>query len=108
MKLLMSLATASLVLPLTFVKAFTANGPAAHSLRPAAYWSWGFLGGSLLFGMLCYWASTKFAKVVYGGPESISEQSFEKVRDVSIAGAVLCFFVGLALALCFLANLYWG
>jgi hypothetical protein len=59
----------------------------------------------LLFGMLFYWASTKFVKVVCGGEESISEKAFETIHDVSISGAVVCFIAGLVSVLLFLGNL---
>jgi len=98
MKTLMNLVTASLVLPFFLVRNFLGipeGQPIADHLRPSAYWSWGLLFLSLLCGMLFYWASAKFLKVVSGGTESWSEASFETLRDLSASGAVLFFLGGL-------------
>lgn len=107
MKLLMNLVTAALVLPIVFVRNFVNLGPQetlSRHLRPQAYWAWGFLTGSLWFGMLFYWASAKYVKVVSGGPESMSEQTFETVRDVSMGVAFGCFLAGVVCLLWFLAT----
>jgi len=109
MKLLMNLVMAALVLPIAFVKAFVELHPGdtvSKYLGPMAYSSWALLCVSLLFGMVFYWASTKFMKVVSGGEESLSEQSLERIRDASIAGAVVCFGFGLLFVLFFLGTLH--
>jgi len=103
-KILINLATASLALPVVFLKelAGSPNGSRfVDHLKPSAYWSWAFLFASLLFGMLFYWASAKFVKVVCGGPEDHSENWFEKVRDATGGAAVVCFLAGLVSFLIF-------
>src|SRR5256885_57872 len=77
-KLLMSFVTAGLVLPIVLVRNFV--GPdemAARFLTPSAYIFWVCFFVSLLSGMIFYWASSKFVKVVCGGKESRSEKYFE-------------------------------
>jgi hypothetical protein len=106
MKLLMNLVTAALVLPIVFVRNFVDLGThetLSRHLRPQAYWAWGFLAGSLLCGIVFYWASAKYVKVVFGGPETKSVQWFEITRDVAMGGAVGCFLAGVVCLLWFLA-----
>jgi hypothetical protein len=70
MKTLMSLTTASLVLPFLFIGNFLGvpdSKRLADSLPYSAYWFWGFLFFSLLCDMGFFWASAKFIKVVSGG-----------------------------------------
>jgi len=98
MKTLMSLVTASLVLPFLLIRNFLGipdGRPIADYLQPSAYWSWGLLFLSLVCGMVFYWASAKFVKVVSGGPETRTETSFETLRDLSAKIAVLSFVGGL-------------
>lgn len=124
MKILINLATASLVLPIFFVKNFVSLKPdqtLAGYLGPYAYWAWGLLFLSLLFGMMFYWASAKFVKVIRGGVEEVpcgsfvkifyggelpsSEKWFENLRGGFIVGSIACFFVGLVLLLLFFRSL---
>jgi hypothetical protein len=107
-KILMNLATASLALPVFFLKDLTGTGKGPRiidQLKPSAYASWTFLFLSLLFGLTFYWSSAKFVKVVCGGHEDWSEKVFEAVRDTSIGGATACFFAGLISFLLFFRTL---
>src|SRR5207248_10545480 len=82
-KLLMSFVTAGLVLPIVLER--NSVGPdemAARFLTSSAYIFWVCLFVSLLCGMLFYWSSSKFVKVVCGGTESLSDKHFEFMRDV--------------------------
>lgn len=104
MKTLMSLVTASLVLPLFLIRTFLGvreGEPIAHHLRPWAYISWGSMLLSLACGMSFFFASAKFLKVVSGGTETWPEKTFENIRDFSVWGAVGFFGVGLCALLLF-------
>jgi hypothetical protein len=110
MKTLMTLMTASLVLPIWFIRNFLPVGPTepiGKYLCPWAYCSWGFLSLSLVFGMVFYGASAKFVKVVCGGggetwPKKCfgvePEEFFEGARDAFGVGAVASFLIGLSFA----------
>jgi drug/metabolite transporter (DMT)-like permease len=110
MKSLMSLVTASLILPVLFIRDFLGvpSGPIREQLRGPAYWSWIFLFASLLSGMVFYWFSAKYLKVVCGGHEDPwwkkslwrkrdrpAEDFFESGRDFLGGAAVVCFIAGL-------------
>jgi hypothetical protein len=114
MKSLMNLITASLVLPIFFVKNFGAKDQtiAQSPDHQLAYWSWGVLGLSLLFGLIFYWMSAKYVKVVSGGEEkpfwrkeSLHYSWFETLRDAATVFTVLYFIVGVVLALWFFKDL---
>ena len=105
-KTLMSLTTASLVLPLLFIRNFLGvpeGKRLADYLPSSAYWFWGFLFLSLLCDMVFFWSSAKFIKVVSGGREDwpkkrlgmAPEKFFETSRDVAIQGASLSFVAAL-------------
>jgi len=98
MKTLMTLMTASLVLPIWFIRNFLPVGPTepiGKYLYPWAYCSWIFLALALVCGMFFYAASAKFVKVVCGGRETRSETFFEGARDWSGGTAVFFFLLGL-------------
>ena|ERR1017187_1459230 len=107
MKTLMTLVTASLVLPVWFIRNFVSAPPnesIGKHLNGSAYWSWRLLAVALLCGMLFYLTSAKFVKVVCGGTGETwpkdwfgfdPEKFFETVRDVSGVGAGLFFLGGL-------------
>lgn len=120
-KVVMNLATASLVLPIIFVRNFVelpAGHPASQSFHGLAYYSWITLSLSLLCGLIFYWASAKYVKVVSGGAEESflakliwhkkvvrSRKWFETWRDLSAAGTVVGFLLGIAFALGFFSGL---
>ena len=70
MKIVVNLATASLVLPIVLIKDFLPQGAVigAH-LNKWAFRSWWLLFGSILLFMLFIYASAKYVKVVSGGEE---------------------------------------
>lgn len=105
-KLLANLVTASLILPIVFVKNFVGvkdSESIAGHLNARAYWGWGFLFASVVCGGVFYWASAKYVKLVCGGKESWSEDTYEIIRDASIFGMVVSFVVGLAVLLSWFA-----
>jgi len=103
MKTLLSLVTASLVLPTFLIRSFVRvpeGEPIAKYLHPSAYWSWALMFLSLVCCMVFFWASAKYAKVARGGTETLwgdcgSASCFEALRDWSASGSVLFFFAGL-------------
>ena len=109
MKTMLSLATASLGLPLVLVKDFLdlpKCGLPATFLNGWAYTSWGLLGASILLGMAFFVASDKSAKALYKRSltqvlAGQSEGAFEKTRDVTIVLSILCFLGGLGCLLAF-------
>lgn len=109
MKTLISLVTASLVLPIFFIRNFLGISdpvPIRPHLHASAYWAWVFLFASLLCSMFFYLGAAKFVKVVCGGKEEWPkrlfridpEKFFEHLRDGAVGGTVL-FFVAAIVAL---------
>ena len=107
MKTLMSLTTASLVLPFLFIRNFLGvpeGKRVADYLPSLAYWFWGLLLLSLLCDMVFFWASAKFIKVVNGGSEDWPKKLFgfapdkfvETSRDLGVQGASVSFLAALA------------
>ena len=122
MKIVINLATASLVLPIALIKAFLNLGPNAavkDHLNKWAYRSWGLFFSSLVCSMVFFWASAKFVKLVYGGEEKCgkltkrlsggkecwSEKFFETTRDVMAFLAIASFATGLVCLLIFFGRL---
>jgi hypothetical protein len=89
-KIVINLVTASLVLPIVFLKNILGLKPEdiKGSLNPMAYVAWGFLAMSLLACVGFYYFSTKFTKAVYGmykGDEQqrkTEEERMENRRDL--------------------------
>jgi len=97
-KTLMSLTTASLVVPFLLIKNFLAvpeGKSLADYLPRAAYWFWALIFGSLACDAVFFYASAKYIKVVSGGPEAWSETFLESVRDTAVWGASAFFAAGL-------------
>jgi hypothetical protein len=97
-KILMSLTTASLVVPFLLVQNFLAarrDEPLSKYLPRAAYWFWALMFASLVCDAVFFYASAKFIKVVSGGTEALSETFLELVRDTAIQGASVFFAAGL-------------
>ncbi len=102
--IVMNLATASLVLPLVFLRSFMGLKD-GQALSPQLMWpaivSWVMLLLAVGFGLAFSMASAKFVKVVYGGHESRSENFFERARDCFGGAMAACFVVGLVFMLIF-------
>ena len=103
-KIVINLVTASLVLPVVFVKNILAvdDKNIKGSLCPWAYWSWGFLIMSLLACVGFYYFSTKFTKAVYKSEETrFWGIKVETWRDSMAAIAAPFFLAGLGFLLYF-------
>ncbi len=96
MKIVLSLATASLVLPLVLVKTFAIKGVPKDHLDQWAWLSWSFLFLSVVACMVFFYAAAKFLKLMSGGGnEWLTESQFENTRDWACAVSIASFFVGL-------------
>ena len=123
MKIVVNLATASLVLPMALIKNFLNLGPhepVEGRLNVWAYLSLGLFLSSLVWSMVFVWASAKFVKLVYGGAEKCtkltkflcggkeferSEKFFETTRDIMAALSIASFAAGLFFLLVFFRGL---
>jgi len=104
MKIVMNLSTASLVLPIFFVKNFT-HYQCINNLSSLAIWSWALLVLSIASGLGFHYASAKFVKIIYGGKVFWQEKTVERLRDFFIGSAVFCFMAGVIVALFFFRTL---
>lgn len=98
MKIVLNLATACLVLPIFLMQNLTSIKPGERKihLNCWAYASWIFLFASIAFGLLFYYYSTKYVKVVCAGyKKGLSEGEIEIRRDVFIWLIFIAFLVGL-------------
>jgi hypothetical protein len=116
MKTMLSLATASLGIPLVLVKDFLElpkGGPPGIFLNGWAYTSSGLLCASILLGMVFFYASDKYAKALYKrsltqvsvGPPMRAGGAFETTRDTTIVLSAACFLGGLGCLLVFFRTL---
>jgi hypothetical protein len=102
-KIVINLVTASLVLPIVFLKNIlgVTTGIKAY-LKPWAYWSWSLLVVSLCFCVLFYFFSAKLTKAIYKGVNAkYFGISIEKCRDVAALVAVPASIGGLICLLIF-------
>jgi hypothetical protein len=108
-KIVINLVTASLVLPVVFLKNIIAVAPneLKSHLWPFAYAAWVLLGVSLSACLAFYFYSMKFAKAVYKGQENQPDGVHnEKWRDVAALVAAPAFLLGLgSLVIFFLTEL---
>jgi hypothetical protein len=119
-KIVINLVTASLVLPIVFLKNIVGTDAATHPdtirtlLRPYAYLSWGFLALSLGFCVAFYLYSTKYTKALfelYGDYKQPTEhqkdqhmkKQMELTRDTMAWGVAITTLFGLF----FLAIFLW-
>jgi len=103
-KIVINLVTASLVLPVVFLKNILGvdSGGVKDRLFPLAYLSWVLLGISLSACMAFYFYSTKFAKAVCQGQENQPKGiQMEKWRDVAALVAAPSFLLGLVFLVIF-------
>jgi hypothetical protein len=102
-KIVINLVTASLVLPIVFLKNIlgVTTDIRAHLTR-AALWSWSLLVVSLCFCVLFYFFSAKLTKAIYKGVNAkYLGISIERCRDVAALVAVPTFIGGLICLLIF-------
>jgi hypothetical protein len=104
-KLVINLVTASLVLPIVFLKDILGvhETEMRGRISAMAYWSWGLLSVSLLASVVFYWCTTKYTKALYQlyeGPPTL--KTVEHWRDFAAWIATPTAFVGLFLLLIFI------
>src|SRR5215469_2740249 len=106
MKTVLSLATASLVLPIVLVRTFAVGGTPKDHLTRRAYISWFLLFLSILACLVFFYCSAKYLKLVSGGSESgLSESQYEAVRDCACGFSIACFLAGILWSFLFLRTL---
>lgn len=103
---LISLSTASLVLPVLFLREFLGI-PKEKALAPYlngwAYLGWGSLGLSILLGLAYSWFSVKWVKLAWHQKIILSEDTLEIIMDVSFVFMLLFFLAGLVSSVWFFA-----
>jgi hypothetical protein len=100
----LGLATASLILPILFLRTFLGlpeTTPVLPKLNRWAFAGWGLLLISMLFGIVFYYASAKWVKLALGQPLCLSARALENVLDIVFWLMVACFLVGLICMLLF-------
>jgi len=104
-----SLATASLVLPVIFLRQFL-GVPYEKALAPLlncwAYLGWGLLAPSILLGLVYSWLSVKWVKRAWGQDTSFSERGLECMMDWSFVLMWLFFLVGVAATVGFFVKVH--
>jgi hypothetical protein len=104
--LLISLATAALVLPPLFLRDFFGikDEPLAIFLDNRVWLSWGFLSLAIFFGIGFHYASTKWIKHVWGVPVNTSPRILEIILDFCFWGTSFSFIAGLGFFLAFIRS----
>jgi magnesium-transporting ATPase (P-type) len=111
-KIIMDLSTASLVLPVFFLRDIL-QIPKEQSLSQVLTWkvymSWICLAVAILLGFIFYYASAKWVRIAWGKEagfflKKTNDKFVEKVLNVSFVGAVILFLLGLGLILCFVVS----
>lgn len=109
-KTLMTLSTASLLLPVFFAREFLgvdAKTPLKDIAGWQVYWSWGLLGFSIFAGIAFHYLSAKWARMAWGEEAGFlgvpaSERFVERALEFFFWGAVVSFMTGLVFILAFL------
>lgn len=107
-----SLSSASLVLPILFLKDVAKINSAtsfASSLNAWAYWGWGLLSLSILSAIIYYFSSAKWVKLAWGKQADIfgipvKDDLIEKFLDISYFLMMTGFITGLAAMTLFMVN----
>lgn len=104
---IISLSTATLVLPTLFLKDFIGLA-AGESLRSELTWSvivaWALLLIAIACCLVYYYASAKWLKQAYGGSVKWSEHTIERCLDITFWAAGLTFIGGLLFLLVFMVT----
>jgi len=113
MKTVLSLATASLILPIVLVKTFASEGVPKDHITKSAYISWLLLFLSISACLLFFLASDKYLIILLGGTESILGHNFtlcevENIRDCTVYVSIPCFLVGIISSFLFFRTLVAG
>ena len=95
---ILTLSTASVILPVSFLRDILAidKGKALIPyLGAPIYWSWAFLGFSILFGILFYYFSAKWVKQAWGIKTLFSTKIIEVILDFAFWLMVVFFILGI-------------
>jgi len=101
----LGLATASLILPILFLRTFMGvpeSQPVLSKLNCWAYTAWVLLAPSIMFGAVFYYASAKWVKQALGQSVCLSERALERVLDTVFLLMVVCFLAGLIFLVLFM------
>lgn len=93
-----SLATASLVLPIVFFRQFLGLDSETNMLKCIDYtiWiSWSSLGISICSGCAFFYFSAKLVKQAYGQRTLLGEKTLERILDFFFWFMVTCFLIGI-------------
>ncbi|MBS1115348.1 MAG: hypothetical protein H6Q94_1077 [Nitrospirae bacterium] len=97
---IMGLATASLVLPVLFLRNFLSvpqEKPLVNYLCGSIYWSWALLALSIFFGTIFYYVSTKWIKQAWGQRTYLSANTIENILDLTFWLEIIFFIMGICL-----------
>lgn len=111
-KIVIDLSTAALVIPIFFLKDILQipKGRAlVEVLNCKIYASWGCLAFAICLGFIFYYASGKWVRLAWGQTAgffrtNMTEQTVEKVLDVSFFGSILFFLLGIGLTVWFVVT----
>lgn len=104
----MGLATASLVLPVLFLRNFLSvpqDKPLLNYLSGSIYWSWILLVLSIFSGTVFYYVSAKWIKHAWGQKTWLSATVIENILDVALWLEIVFFMIGISLFLFFAATI---
>ena len=107
MNTIITLATATLVLPTLFLKDYlgvTPGTPLKLSLKPSVYLAWLCLLLAIGAAIGFYFTSAKWLKQAYGGPVRMSEQRIQMFLVLTFTTSVVMFLAGLLLLLWFMVS----
>jgi len=99
---ILNLATASLILPILFLRSFIGvpdGTPILPKLSCLAFIAWALLLCAIIFGILFYYASAKWVKLALGQRVWLSATALERVLDWAFWLMVFSFLSGL---ICFI------
>ena len=112
-KSVMSLSTATLLLPVFMARKFlgiASTKPLIDILGCSVYWAWGLLATSILASIFYQYLSAKWVRIAWGKEagifwsKSTQESTVENLMEISFWLCVLLFCVGLFLTIYFFAN----
>lgn len=112
-KTIMSLSTATLLLPVFMARKFLGienTTPLINILECPVYWAWGLLATSILVSIFYLYLSAKWVRIAWGKEagifwsKSTKESTVETLMEISFWFCVLLFGVGLFLTISFFVN----
>jgi hypothetical protein len=96
----MGLATASLILPVFFLRNFLSvpqDEPLVNYLYGSIYWSWIFLVLSIVSGTIFFYVSAKWIKQAWRQKTWLSAKVTERILDFAFALQIIFFLIGIGL-----------